>query len=157
MMPNKNPITWPPIIRATSTSWLISLRDIFITVTAWLTLAYVLHDFWHFLYDYLSDPIFQLTPEQTPDWMEIWRRLSSFVYISGGLVLWITCIAIARKKILTSNQYVHKLPSYEQINRLEVSYGLSPTETVHWRTLRSSLVYVDEDGKIASIKNNEIH
>lgn len=152
MIPKKNLIPWPPIIYSKSVPTWIRLRDAIITLAAWGLLIIILHDFWRLIYDYLTDPIFQLSEEQSPDWAEIWIRISHFVYIAVGLIIWIVGLGLMRKKIIQHTRYIHTLPPKVEMQELALHFGHPPIEIEGWHALRAVNVYVDEKSGIKKIE-----
>jgi len=155
MTPKKMLVIWPPIIHAINISLWIRMRDILLTAAAWLTLIYVLHDFWQLVFDYFSDPIFQLLPDQSPNWAELWKRVANFFYIAIGLITWIMVIGLLRRKIINNTKYIHSLPASIEMEELEIQQGLLPKDIKHWHELRSVSVFVNEESRINKITSNE--
>jgi hypothetical protein len=145
---SSNPMqVWPPIIKANTVSMWIRGRDIFITLLAWLTIGFTLHNFLWLVYDYFADPIFQLTLATPPDWQGMWQRLSQFVYIALGLIIWICILALLRRKIINSTKYIKNLPYSSEIKELEIELGVLPADVEHWHEMKSVQVYVSEDSR----------
>ncbi len=79
-------INWPPIINDDKIPLWIRLRDIVLTTSAWIIIVLTLHNFLWLVFDFFSDPIFELTNTDTVNWSVIWQKLSRFLYrpwISG--------------------------------------------------------------------------
>ena len=93
------PSNWPPIINSDAVSIWIRLRDIVLTVGAWLIIGLTIHNLLWLVFDYLSDPIFQLTTIAPPNWSAIWRKMSGFIYIALGLIAWICLLASLRSNM----------------------------------------------------------
>lgn len=144
-------LNWPPIINSNAVSIWIRLRDISLTVGAWLIIGFTIHNLLWLIFDYLSDPIFQLTTVAPPNWTAIWRKVSWFIYIALGLITWICLLASLRRKIINSTKYIKTLPAAVEIRELEIGLGVLPTDVEHWRELRSVQVFVNGDNRVYKI------
>jgi len=152
MSPNLLPI-WPPIIKADTVSIWIRTRDVFITILAWLTIGFTIHNLLWLIYDYFADPIFQISFTEPPNWQFMWQRLSQFVYIALGLIVWICALALLRSKIINSTKYIKNLPPSVEIRELEIELGVLPADVEHWHELKSVHVYVSDNGRSFKIQN----
>jgi len=142
---------WPPIINSNAVSIWIRLRDISLTVGAWLIIGFTIHNLLWLIFDYLSDPIFQLTTVAPLNWTAIWRKVSWFIYIALGLIVWICLLASLRRKIINSTKYIKTLPAAVEIRELEIGLGVLPADVEHWRELRSVQVFVNSDNRVYKI------
>ena len=89
--------SWPPLIRSAQVPWFIRARDWILTILAWIALAFSLRLGLLFLWDYFSDPIFELTRMKAPDWSGAWQRLSPFLYMILAVVIWIVVWGVGRR------------------------------------------------------------
>lgn len=144
-------LNWPPIINSNAVSIWIRLRDISLTVGAWLIIGFTIHNLLWLIFDYLSDPIFQLTTVAPLNWTAIWRKVSWFIYIALGLIVWICLLASLRRKIINSTKYIKTLPAAVEIRELEIGLGVLPADVEHWRELRSVQVFVNGDNRVYKI------
>lgn len=144
-------LNWPPIINSNAVSIWIRLRDISLTVGAWLIIGFTIHNLLWLIFDYLSDPIFQLTTVAPLNWTAIWRKVSWFIYIALGLIVWICLLASLRRKIINSTKYIKTLPAAVEIRELEIELGVLPADVEHWRELRSVQVFVNGDNRVYKI------
>jgi len=142
---------WPPIINSNAVSIWIRLRDISLTVGAWLIIGFTIHNLLWLIFDYLSDPIFQLTTVAPLNWTAIWRKVSWFIYIALGLIVWICLLASLRRKIINSTKYIKTLPAAVEIRELEIELGVLPADVEHWHELRSVQVFVNGDNRVYKI------
>jgi poly-beta-1,6-N-acetyl-D-glucosamine biosynthesis protein PgaD len=154
MKSSQLPIQWPPIIKSHSVPLIIKLRDDLITVLAWIVLITVLHDLWWLLYDYLSDPIFELTKQEAPNWDLIWQKMSRFVYRAGILMCWIIWFGSTRYALKMKAGIIAQ-PREVNPEELATLYGHAPSEIKHWQNLRSVKVYLNERNGIETIVRNE--
>jgi hypothetical protein len=148
-------LSWPPIINADHIPLWVRMRDILLTIGAWFIIIFTLHNLLWLIFDYLSDPIFELSTAAPPRWSEIWIRLSWYVYCAIGLVAWICFLAIIRRKIINATKYIKTLPSPVEMNELEISLGILPADVEHWHELKSVNVYINEDNRIFKISNSK--
>ena len=144
-------LNWPPIINSNAVSIWIRLRDISLTVGAWLIIGFSIHNLLWLIFDYLSDPIFQLTTVAPLNWTAIWRKVSWFIYIALGLIVWICLLASLRRKIINSTKYIKTLPAAVEIRELEIELGVLPADVEHWHELRSVQVFVNGDNRVYKI------
>ncbi len=142
---------WPPVINADHISIWARMRDISLTIGAWFIILFTLHNLLWLIFDYLSDPIFELSTSAAPRWSEIWLRLSLYVYCSLGLVAWICFLAITRRKIINNTKYIKNLPPSVEMSELEVELGILPADVEHWHKLRSVQVFVNADNRVSKI------
>jgi len=103
------------------------------------------------IYDYLADPIFQLSYIASPDWELMWHLLSQFLYVALGMVVWICFLALLRRKIISSTKYIRVSTKAHEIRELEVELGVLPADVEHWHELRSVHVYISQNGRTFKI------
>ena len=147
-----NPLSnWPPIINSDHIPMWVKIRDIALTIGAWLIILATFHSLLWLTFEYLSDPIFELSTDATPQWSQIWQKVSLFFYLALGLVLWICFLAISRRKIINSTKYINNLPPSVEIKELEADLGVSATDVEHWHKLRSVQVFVNDQNRVYKI------
>jgi len=146
-----NTSNWPPIINSDVVSIWIRLRDISLTVGAWLIIGFTIHNLLWLIFDYLSDPIFQLSVVAPPNWTAIWHKMSWFIYIALGLIAWICLLASLRSSLINSTQSIKSLPAAVEIRELEIELGILPTDVEHWHELRSVQVFINSDNRVYKI------
>jgi hypothetical protein len=129
----------------------IRVRDIALTVGAWLIIGFTIHNLLWLIFDYFSEPIFKLTTVTPPNWSAIWRKMSWFVYIALGLVAWICLLAALRSKIINSSRFIKNLPVGVEMRELEINLGILPADIEHWHELRSVQVFVNSDNRVYKI------
>ncbi len=145
------PSNWPPIINSDAVSIWIRLRDIVLTVGAWLIIGLTIHNLLWLVFDYLSDPIFQLTTIAPPNWSAIWRKMSGFIYIALGLIAWICLLASLRSSLINSTQFIKTLPAAVEMRELEIELGVLPEDVEHWHELRTVQVFINSDNRVYKI------
>lgn len=152
MSSKKLPLSWPPIIYSKSIPVWVRIRDVIITLLAWALLIYILYDFWRLIYDYFSEPLFHLTEEQTPDWDEIWKRISKFAYIAVGLIIWIICIGIFRMRIIQHTRFSPAPLLQVEDKKIALEFGFSLVQMEKWHALRAVNVFVNDKSIIEKIE-----
>jgi hypothetical protein len=145
------PSNWPPIINSDAVSIWIRLRDIVLTVGAWLIIGLTIHNLLWLVFDYLSDPIFQLTTIAPPNWSAIWRKMSGFIYIALGLIAWICLLASLRSSLINNTQFIKTLPAAVEMRELEIELGVLPEDVEHWHELRTVQVFINSDNRVYKI------
>ena len=145
------PSNWPPIINSDAVSIWIRLRDIVLTVGAWLIIGLTIHNLLWLVFDYLSDPIFQLTTIAPPTWSAIWRKMSGFIYIALGLIAWICLLASLRSSLINNTQFIKTLPAAVEMRELEIELGVLPEDVEHWHELRTVQVFINSDNRVYKI------
>lgn len=143
---------WPPLIYNARVSIWVKTRDVVLTLSAWVYIIFLLNDFIKLIYDYLKDPIFSLTLEDTPDWLVIWDKLGGFVLFSFLLILMITVAGITRKSIIVRSVHSDDQPEQAKIEKIESQYGVTAQSIHSWNEIRLFNVHCDEDGKILNIE-----
>jgi hypothetical protein len=142
---------WPPIINSDRVSIWIRMRDIVLTVLAWLVIGFTMHGLIWILFEYLTEPILHLGTVSQPNWQAIWLKISYFIFTALGLVAWICFLASIRSKIINSTKYIKTLPPAVEIRDLEISLGILPADVEHWHELKSVQVFVNSDNRVYKI------
>ena len=94
---------WPPLITNVKVPWYIRARDFFMTALAWGAMIFTIRLALIVLWDYIAEPIFELTQTKEHNWALAWQRLSGFLYMVLVLALWISAWGIARRRQLRRN------------------------------------------------------
>ena len=152
--PSGLPDKWPPLIYKSNVPLWVKVRDVGLTLTAWIFIVFLLHDFLKLVYDYLKDPIFTLQIEDTPDWAKIWDRLDLFVYFAIFLVVIIISASITRKSIIIRRDLSDDQPEQVKIERIETQYGISSEQLIAWDKERIFAVNYDIEGQIVNVKSS---
>ena len=130
----------PPIIRTGVSTWM-QVRDVLLTLGAWLVIGYFLREGLYLAYDYFRAPIFELSTATAPDWGEIWGRLRGFVLLAVFLVAWITFWALDSRARLqaTRSPQPPPLPGSSHAARV----GLSEADLAAWRLAKVQTVDIN--------------
>ena len=130
----------PPIIRTRVPMWM-RVRDVLLTLGAWLLIGYFLREGLYLAYDYFRTPIFELTTATAPDWGEIWGRLRGFVLLAAILVTWITFWALDSRARLQATHSPQPAPLDDLSHAARV--GLSEAELAAHRLSKVQTVDID--------------
>jgi len=135
----------PPIIRTRIPAWM-QVRDVLLTLGAWLLVGYLLRNGLYFAYDYFRAPMFELTTATAPDWGELWRRLRGYVLVAAMLVAWITFWAFDSRARLQATHSPQPAPLPDDSHAARV--GLSEAELAAWRLAKVQTVDIDPAGQV---------
>lgn len=135
---------WPSLITNVKVPWFIRVRDWFLTLLAWLGLAFALRLGLLLLWDYFSYPIFELTRVARPDWGLAGERLAPFVYMILAVVIWIIAWGVKRRPQIRRTFDPRRLTSPLPLEEHAAGLGLDPREIECWRQWR--IVTVSFDG-----------
>ena len=135
----------PPIIRTRVPAWM-RVRDVLLTLGAWLLIGYFLREGLYLGYDYFRAPIFELTTATAPDWGEMWGRLRGFVLLATALVAWLAFWALDSRARLQATHSPQPPPLADRSHAARV--GLSEAELAAWRLAKVQTVDIDPAGQI---------
>ena len=139
---------WPPLIESGKVPWFVRLRDVLLTLLAWLALAQLLHQGLYLVWDYFSDPIFELTRTVAPDWPTLWTFLRPFILLILALVLWLTFWGWTRRRYL-SRTLDPQLPPPLSLSEHAAHFGHDAETVEAWRRHRVVVVSVDAGNRIS--------
>lgn len=144
-MKTGRPPVEPPIIR-TRVPALMRVRDVLLTLGAWLLIGYFLREGLYLAYDYFRAPIFELTTATAPNWGEMWGRLRGFVLLAAALVAWLAFWALDSRARLqaTRSPQPQALPDCSHAARV----GLSDGELASQRLAKVQTVDIDPAGLV---------
>ncbi len=143
-MKTSRPPVEPPIIRTRVPAWM-RVRDVLLTLGAWLLIGYFLREGLYLAYDYFRAPIFELTTATAPDWGEIWGRLRGFVLLAATLVAWITFWALDSRARLQATHSPQPPPLPDCSHSARV--GVSEAELAAQRLAKVQTVDIDPAGR----------
>jgi poly-beta-1,6-N-acetyl-D-glucosamine biosynthesis protein PgaD len=141
-----SPAHWPPLIERRRAPLSIRVRDIILTIIAWLLLLYLIRDV---LY-YLLHPYFMFTGTIVPEWKEIWLHLKSFIYLAIFLVLWIIVWGIVRRRDLRRIKDA-KQPAPLSLAELAKRRGMDPERLSQLRQEKVVVINFDTEHRITSV------
>lgn len=143
-------IDWPPLVGSDTVPRLVVLRDLVLTVLAWVVFAWMLRHAISLAIDWFREPFGQLTHLQPPDWPNIWNHLRNYVALATLLAIWISFWAIYRSKTLRPQDHTAAAVSPLPDGILCQRYGVQVEQLQRWQALRVMTVDVQSDGRIAS-------
>ena len=136
----------------------IKCRDFFLIVTGWLIVCLMLTDVWLMLFDYLKDPIFSFLPSEQPDWIAIWNRLSSFLYCSLFLILWIVGASVKRYQMIKrDHQEFTDIEERDAERIAEQALLLGGMAAMNWHVMSNADVHFDERGEVILVTERNNH
>ena len=135
----------PPIIRTHIPAWMW-VRDVLLTLGAWLFIGYLLRKGLYLAYDYFRAPIFELTTATAPNWGEIWGRLRGFVLLAAGLVAWITFWAFDSRARLQATHSPQPAPLTDASHAAH--FGMTEAELAVARLAKVQILEIDPAGKV---------
>jgi hypothetical protein len=155
-MKSVRPPVESPIIRTRAPTWM-QVRDVLMTLGAWLLIGYFLREGLYLAYDYFRAPIFELTTATAPDWGEVWGRLRGFVLLAATLVAWITFWALDSRARLQATHSPQPPPLADSSHAASV--GLTETVLTAARLARVQTVDIDparqvimrRDGRLGNV------
>ena len=139
-MTTGRPPVEPPIIRTRLPAWM-HVRDVLLTLGAWLLIGYFLREGLYLAYDYVRAPIFELTTAAAPDWSEVWGRLRGFVLIAATLVVWLTFWALDSRARLQATHSPQPAPLLDSSHAAH--FGLTEAELAAGRLAKVQTVDID--------------
>lgn len=99
----KPTIPWPPMIGTAHQPAWIRVRDVLLTLLAWVALGWMLATPLALAWDFLFiEPVFTLTRHDPIDWHAKWQLLRPFVAAAGMLVVWVLVWALLRTRPLAA-------------------------------------------------------
>lgn len=147
----KKNIPWPPIIRTAKVPLLIRLRDLLLTILAWVIVATLLWELFDFLEDYFSDPIFTIRRIHALDWGTFIQRASVFTMIGTVLLVWLLFRGLSRRKHLKHHKTKKKVKPLS-LSEHGKDFGVSEQSIEDWRRNKIAVVYFDANSKIERIE-----
>jgi poly-beta-1,6-N-acetyl-D-glucosamine biosynthesis protein PgaD len=144
-MKTRRPPVEPPIIRTRLPPWIL-VRDVVLTLGAWLLIGYFLREGLYLAYDYFRAPIFELTTATAPDWGEMWTRLRGFALLAAALVTWLAFWALDSRARLQATHSPQPPALSDRSHAARV--GLSEGELAARRLPKVQTVDIDPAGQV---------
>lgn len=147
---NQNPFEkWPPIIELARAPWWVRIRDVLVTIAAWAGILYLARGAVYLIVDYFSDPIFELTRTHSPDWLELWHHLKTFVIFSGVGMLWLMMWGIIHRRRLRRVAWLAPVPPLP-LEEHAAYFQLDPAMVQRWTEMKTIVVQFDENHRIVN-------
>ena len=142
---------WPPIIGNARVPWWVRLRDLVLTLLAWIVLLYAVSPIWialwldiQLLLGFRMAHVASIPPSP-------WHVLRPFLGVAALFALWLVSFAIVRRHLYLTKWHVSNqppaLPRKEQTERSGVSAEL--TEQLLGQ--RNSIVRFDAHGRLKDV------
>jgi poly-beta-1,6-N-acetyl-D-glucosamine biosynthesis protein PgaD len=142
--------SWPPIIGFARAPLWVRIRDILLTAAAWARLLYLMRYGLILIIDYFSAPIFKLTRSHSPDWLEAWNRMSTFLILSVVGMLWLLLWGLIHRRRL---KFVARLtpPARLPVEQHALAFDLDPAVVSRAHEAKIAVVQFDATHRIASL------
>jgi hypothetical protein len=133
-------LEWPPLITGASVPAWVRVRDVVLTLAAWLLLLWAMRYGLALAVDYLRRPMFEFSRMAPPDWSELGHRLEPFLGF-------IAALAHGRAMRVTGGPATapsHPLPvpPCEPV----ASFGMTAQDVEAWCDARVIVVDLADDG-----------
>lgn len=144
-------ISWPPVIGASNVPWWARLRDIVLTLAAWLLLAYLMMPMLRALWIDMQVVLGLSPPGAVPAMERLWQDLRPFLRLVALLTLFMLAYAAVRNLALRrSLRDAEGSPSLDRTTHAQYS-GLTPEEAGQLHEARVAVVEFDAAFRIAVI------
>lgn len=144
-----------PLIYAKNVPLWHVLRDLLLTVAAWLAIAQSMRNGFYLLYDYLSPPVFVLTHARVPNLFEMWNALRSFFFVAALLVVWLIFWALYGTKRSRTKQMPPQ-PRAVSLSEQAKYLGIRDEELVRRRAFRISVIAFNAENQIVDVSSQGI-
>lgn len=141
------PAEWPPLIHGAGVPMWVRVRDVVLTLLAWVALAWVLRAGLELTVDYLSPPRFEFTSFSPPNLLELASRLSGFLYFIGALFGWLIFWAVMRGSRLRLTAPETQPPGLT-LSAHSADFDLDAADLEAWREARVLVVHFDDVGRV---------
>ena len=148
-------LEWPPLIKKGAVPVYVRVRDIVLTIIAWLLLGLFLSDLVFSVYDYFAYPHFAYSRTKGPDWPSIWLHLQSFVYLALFVVAWLIVWGFARRQTLRRIRDSVE-PPVLSLEELLARRRMSPERLSQLRDEKIVVVNFDADHQIVSAEGKPL-
>ena len=149
-------------MRGESISLWIKLRDIALTLVAWIFLVYFMNDLWVIVFEYGKDIYLDIDPDNLVHWQSIWKRIAPFFYVAIFLIVWVVVLGSVRRRAIRksglihgkeSDRTVHQHFPLKQIDPAKYAprFHVETLQLEQWQNMRTVDVVVDEQTHAKSI------
>lgn len=142
-------LEWPPLITGTSVPAWVRVRDVVLTLAAWLLLLWAMRYGLALAVDYLRRPMFEFSRMAPPDWSELGHRLEPFLGFIAVLVLWLLGWALAHGRAMRVTDGPATAPSHPlpvPPREHDASFGMTAQDVEAWCDARVIVVDLADDG-----------
>jgi hypothetical protein len=128
------------------------IRDILITLLAWLIVAHFMREALHLGYEYLWH--FELVNAKAPNWRGMWDDLHRFVILTACLIVWLTFWALNSRKRLRSASMMAQ-PDALSLREHAETIGLTEAQLMHCKSYVTTTVFFDTQHQITEIRGQD--
>jgi poly-beta-1,6-N-acetyl-D-glucosamine biosynthesis protein PgaD len=146
---------WPPMIGTAHQPAWIRVRDVLLTVLAWVALGWMLATPLALAWDFfLVDPVFAFSKHQSVDWRAKWLLLRPFAIAAALLVVWILFWALLRARALGTRS-AQPSPAPLALADHAARWGLKPQVVQTWRVPKVALARFDDAQRLVAVEGME--
>ncbi len=143
---------WPPLIGTAHQPTWIRVRDVLLTLLAWVALGWMLATPLALAIDFLFiDPVFELTHHEPVDWRGKWLLLRPFAMAAALLVVWVLVWALLRTRPLAARS-AQPPPAPLALADHAARWGLEANAVATWHTPRVALARFDEAQQLRAVQ-----
>jgi poly-beta-1,6-N-acetyl-D-glucosamine biosynthesis protein PgaD len=142
------PNEWPPLIHGAEVPVWVRVRDVVLTLLAWVVLAWVLREGLELTIDYFSPPRFEFTNFSPPNLLELVSRLAGFLYFIAALFAWLIFWAVVRGPRLRLSAPAVQPPGLTLPDHA-ADFELAADAIAPWRDARVLVVHFDSQGRLS--------
>src|SRR4051812_25869950 len=140
----------PPVIGFGRAPGWVRIRDILLTAAAWARLFYLMRAGLSLIIDYFSYPIFELTRTHSPDWLEVWNRMSNFLILSVVAMLWLVLWGLIHRRRLQLAAHATP-PDPLPLDGHAASFNFAAGDIEERQKLKVAVVQFDANHRITSV------
>jgi poly-beta-1,6-N-acetyl-D-glucosamine biosynthesis protein PgaD len=130
----------------------IGVRDVLLTVLAWLALGWMLATPLALAWDFFFvNPVFALSRHEPVDWRGKWLLLRPFAIAAALLVVWILFWALLRARALGA-RIAQPPPTSLALADHAARWGLEPQAVQTWRAHKVALARFDDAQQICAVQ-----
>ncbi|MEJ8815893.1 hypothetical protein WKW77_32860 [Variovorax ureilyticus] len=141
------PLMWPPLILWTHVPLLVRVRDLLLTLLAWLVYVVILRKPIVNLVTWISPSVGSWLKEVVT--IDYALDTTPYLWIASGLVLWLVLSGVRRRgdlrRLPSADQHLQPLAADAQFE----AAGVPLAQQGDWRNARGLRVRHDRDGQIA--------
>ena len=142
----------PHGIRVLKVPMWMRVRDILLTLSAWLIVAHFMREALHMGYEYLWH--FEVINAKPPNWRAMWDNLHGFLFLAACLILWLTFWAISSRKRLRSASMMPQ-PDALSLREHAESIGLTEAQLMQCKSYVTTTVFFDTQHRITEIRGQD--
>jgi poly-beta-1,6-N-acetyl-D-glucosamine biosynthesis protein PgaD len=143
---------WPPIIEDARVPWWGRVRDVALTLLAWLLMVYLLRGMSVALFYAVLDAMGIAHP--LPPWPKgkLIRDIASFLWAVMVLVVWLTAFSLVRLRLLTNTRAASSQPEPLAPADLDRAFDLSTSAREVMERLSIITVHLSGQGESVEVE-----